>query len=321
MKSSVSPHMVALLILSTMAPLSAQNLSSSIRPLESASKADAIDGTAEQGFSEASVLPDRYEIPTSAKAQGTLPDARPVYAPQNVRTLETQIPNQRTVESVVDLGVLRNPSAYRKVLVNASTRPDEVSNGRLQSGLEMISAVYREAGKPSATADCLAISLAVEQQTKLDVARVLEIVEAEVTANPTCACEVVKSAIKASEADVQLVVNITETAITSAPDSMRIVSQCAIATMPESIGEVQALLARIDPNSGDGEIYSSKDSTKSAKSSKDAKQAEVASITAPMPPNPLDRPFPPLPPPIIIYPKPVSEVNPAPHYPSDKKSY
>ena len=48
---------------------------------------------------------------------------------------------------------------------------------------------------------------------------------------------------------------------------MRIVSQRAIATMPDSITEVQALLARLDPNAGDSG-YSSK-SSKSSKS-KDA---------------------------------------------------
>jgi len=311
--------MVALLVLSTIAPLSAQNLISSPRTLENSTKADSIYGNAERGFPEASVLPDRYEVPASTKAQGSLPDAKPVYAAQNVRTLESQIPSQRNVESVVDLSVLRNPSAYRKVAVSTGGQPYEVLTDGLETGLAMISAVYRESGKSNKTADCLAISLAVEQQTKLDVAKVLEIVEAEVSANPTCACEIVKAAIKASEADVQLVVAITETAITAAPDSMRIVSQCAIATMPESIAEVQALLARIDPNSGDGDIYSSKGSSKDtgdSKDSKDAKGAKVASITAPNLPDPLDRLYLPPPPPPIIYPKPVSEVNPAPYCPS-----
>jgi hypothetical protein len=311
--------MVALLILSSIAPLSAQNSISTTRSLENSSKADSVYGGSEQGFSEASVLPDRYEVPTSAKAQGSLSEGKPVYAAQDVRTLESQISNQRSVESVVDLGVLRNPSAYRKVAVSTAGQPYEISGDGLQTGLAMISAMYRESGKTQQAADCLSVSLSVEQQTKLDLAKVLEIVDAEVRANPTCACEIVKAAIKASEADVQLVVSITETAITAAPESMRLVSQCAIASMPESISEVQALLARIEPNSGDTEVYSTKGSAKSvyaATDSKDAKGAKVASISAPAVPNPLDRPYlSPLPPP-LIYPQPVSQVNPAPHCPT-----
>jgi hypothetical protein len=78
---------------------------------------------------------------------------------------------------------------------------------------------------------------------------------------------------------------------------MRIASQCAIATMPESVAAVQALLARLDPNSGNAEVYSSK-------SAKSAKSAKVAVVAEPAP-NPLDRLyFPP------IYPLPVSKVNP-----------
>jgi hypothetical protein len=303
--------MVALLVLSSIAPLSAQNSIGTARSLENSSKADSVYGASEQGFSEASVLPDRYDVPASAKAQGVLSEGKPVYAAQDVRTLESQISNQRSVESVVDLGVLRNPSAYRKVAVSTAGQPYEISGDGLQTGLAMISAAYRESGKTHQAADCLSVSLSVEQQTKLDLGKVLEIVDAEVRANPTCACEIVKAAIKASEADVQLVVAITETAITASPDSMRIVSQCAIASMPESIAEVQALLARMDPNSGDAGVYSSKDSSKSAK---DAKGAKVASISAPAVPNPLDRPYlPPLYPP-LVYPQPVSQVNPAPYH-------
>lgn len=311
--------MVAFLFLSSIAPLSAQNSIGTSRSSELSTKADCIYGRSDQGFSEAAVLPERYEVSSTTKAQGAVFEGKPVYAAQNVRTLEAQISNDRNVESVVDLGVLRNPSAYRKVAVSTKGQPYEVSTDGLQSGLAMISALYRESGKTHKAADCLSLSLSVEQQTKLDTAKVLEIVEAEIQANPTCACEIVKAAIKASEADVSLVVAITETAITAAPDSMRIVSQCAIASMPESIAEVQALLARIDPNSGDAEVYSSKNSAKSAyiaTDSKDAKGAKVASIIAPAVPNPLDRPFLPLPPPPLIYPQPVSQVNPAPYCPT-----
>ena len=91
------------------------------------------------------------------------------------------------------------------------------------------------------------------------------------------------------------------------------ISQCAIATMPESVAEVQALLARLDPNSGDADVYSSK-SSKDSKDATDVKDAKVAAIYAPPIPNPLDLPpsYPPILPPPPIIPPPVTNVNPCP---------
>jgi hypothetical protein len=96
----------------------------------------------------------------------------------------------------------------------------------------------------------------------------------------------VKSTIKVMESDVEEVVSIVDVAIHAAPRMMRMISQCAIASSPESLTEVQELLARYDPNAGEAGI-----DAKSAKSSKDAKAAitppsnDVAAL-----PNPLDFP-------------------------------
>lgn len=304
MKTSVSPHMVALFVLSSIAPLSAQNMVSTFRSSEISTSADALTDNTEQGFAARATLSGQYQVPALAKIQGDLPNPRPAYVAQDAATLDAHASSQQKVEAVVDLNVLRNPSAYRKVAVSTGGKPYEIEPDSLQNGLAMISAVYRESGKSEKGADCQALSLSVEQRINLNAAKVLEIVEAEIGANPTCACEIVKASIKASAADVKLVVAIVETAITAAPDSMRMVAQCAIASMPESITEVQALLAKLDPNSGDSGAYSSKDY-----SAKSAKSAKVASIDAPEVANPLDRPnlFPPDPP--IIIP-PVTKVNP-----------
>ncbi len=292
MKPTVSPHMVALLILGTIAPLSAQNLVSTTRSQEIGIKA---------------AQPGSFEVPAIEKAQGELPAANPVYAAQDSLNLEMQASSRRSVESVVDLDVLRSPSPYRKVA--SGTQPYEIEADSLQNGLARISAVYRAAGKSASSSDCPAISLSVEQRIQLDVSKLLEIVEAEIGANPACACEIVKMAIKASDADVAKVVSIVETAIIAAPDSMRIISQCAIASLPESIAAVQALLAELDPNSGDAAADSSKSAKSGKESAKDAK-GQVASIVAPPIPNPLDLPpFPPFVPPIIIPPT-VSDVDP-----------
>lgn len=131
----------------------------------------------------------------------------------------------------------------------------------------------------TAETDCVALAQTVNLEVTAEKNQVLEIVGKYVAASPNCACEVVKTAIKATEADSNTVAAIVEVAITSAPDQSRLISQCAIATAPDAISGIQAVLAKLDPNSGD--------STASAKSAKGGK--------APMPApkegwNPLDFP-------------------------------
>ncbi|MDP3851040.1 MAG: hypothetical protein Q8Q59_11080 [Luteolibacter sp.] len=163
--------------------------------------------------------------------------------------------------------------------------------------------------------DCQKLSLSVKAAVVAEQSRILEIVATEVASAPGCSCEVVKAAIEGSSADVPTVVAIVETAITAAPDQMRIIAQCAIAVAPDSLTKVQAVLAKFDPNSGE-----SGDSAKSAKGEK-APIGEVAAM-----PNPLDFPgkgpvgpppggpggFPVFPifPPVIINPPNVTNVNP-----------
>ena len=296
--------MVALLALSAVTPLIAQNLVGTTHAFEAGLKSDDLDGSSDPRFASMSVPSGRYEVPAMEKASGSLPDAKPVFASQDALTLNPRVTTApQNVESVVDLDVLRSPSPYRKIAVSTgNSQPYEVSPNSLQNGLARISAVYRESGKREKSTDSHAVSLSVEQRVKLDSSKVLEIVESEVTANPNLSCEIVKAAISASDADVPLVVSIVQTAITAAPDSMRIVSQCAIASMPESITAVQALLAKIDPNCGDAAVYSSK----SAKSAKSAKMATIVAAT----PNPLDRFYMPVMTPIITS-RPVTEVNPS----------
>lgn len=125
--------------------------------------------------------------------------------------------------------------------------------------------------------DCIAKSAFVKSAVAAKHAKVLEIVSAEVTASPTCACEVVKAAIEGCEADTKLVAKIVEAAAVAAPEQMRLVAQCAVAIAPDALADVQAVMAKLDPNLGES----------NAKSSKDAKEpvGEVAAM-----PNPLDFP-------------------------------
>ncbi len=307
MKTPVFPHMVALLVIGTVTPLFAQNPVSTLRSFESNHRSDVLSGLADSSFPASSGLTGRFEVPATEKVQGDLPDSRPVYAAQDALTLAPLPSASRNVESVVDLNVLRNPSPYRKLAVSANApMPYEIAENSLQNGLERISAVYRETGKPEKSADCSTISLSVEQRIRLDVSKALEVVESEVRANSACACEIVKAAISATDADVAMVVSIVETSITAAPEHMRIISQCAIASMPESVNEVQALLAKIDPNSGDAAVYSSK----SAKSAKSPKAAQTASIVSAPIGDPLNSLFMPVMTPLINTP-PVTQVDPS----------
>jgi hypothetical protein len=112
--------------------------------------------------------------------------------------------------------------------------------------------------------DCLELALSVKHAVEAKPSAVLEVVEKEVSANPDCACEVVKAAIQGAEADSKTVAIIVETASSAAPDKMRLVSQCAVAVAPEALGEVQAVMNRLDPHRG-AAGYRSKD----AKGAKD----------------------------------------------------
>ncbi len=155
----------------------------------------------------------------------------------------------------------------------------------------------------SAEIDCVQLAASVKAAAAAEQSKVLEIVSREVAAAPNCSCEVVKAAIEGSGADVAAVAAIVESAILASPENMRLISQCAIAVAPDALVEVQSVLAKLDPNSGE--------SVESAKSGKEP-AGEVAAM-----PNPLDfpgkgpvRPLYPMSPPVIINPPDVSNVNP-----------
>jgi hypothetical protein len=290
-----------------MAPLWAQSLPESprtndIRPLD----VNDLEGRDAKRF-ENSSRPGSYEVPAT-KASGKIAGEQDIFVSQDAATLGSSRGQRRDVDSVVDLSALRNRSDLVKVPVSAG----DAAAG-LPGELALISATYRAPGEAAETKDdCPAIALSVEQRIKLDPSKVLETVETEISSNSGCACEVVKAAIRASHADVGLTADIVETAITAAPETMRIVSQCAIAQVPEALSTIQALLAKLDPNSGDG--YSAK-SSKSGKEVLSAKSAKAVKPPVVDNGNPLDLPplGPPLMPPPIVVP-PVTDVD----YPHDE---
>lgn len=129
----------------------------------------------------------------------------------------------------------------------------------------------------------------------------LSTLEKAVLKDPDHICEIVKEAILISKANRELVAKIVETACLAAPEKMRIIAQCAIASSPDSLADIQMVLAKFDPATGDGGV-----SSKSGKESLD-KSGKV--VVPPQPPvQPLmiriDTPPPLIPfvPPVISYP-------------------
>lgn len=153
-----------------------------------------------------------------------------------------------------------------------------------------------------AAGDCLPVLERISStasRSKVDPIELLKQVDLEVTAQPGCSCEIVKAAILGTDCDDSIVGYVVETAIHAAPDQMRLIAQCAIATAPGSLDRVQEVLARLDP--GAGKSYS-------AKSSKSAKGLEVKPAASL--PDPLDVPIivpPPIPP--VINPPPSTRTD------------
>ncbi|MEP2775908.1 MAG: hypothetical protein ABJQ29_07135 [Luteolibacter sp.] len=289
MKIHVSPNVAFLISLCCALPASAQLIEVPLDKTAASEKTEGVYSPEKPSFAADKALSGVLQLPTVRKSKGDLSESKPVFVNQDALTLSTRTASAKSTKNVLDLSVLEETSAYRnatriKVQVSA-----EQASG-IQAGLAELSAAYQKPSEDSV--DCDALSLSVGHRIEVDLSKVLEIVEAEITANPNCSCEIVKAAIITSGADPELVGNIAEVAITANPDAMRMISQCAIAALPEALPNVQAVLAKLDPNRGDSS-YSAKDS----KSGKDAKDA-VASVTPPERlPNPLDKPFISFPPP------------------------
>ena len=100
--------------------------------------------------------------------------------------------------------------------------------------------------------DCVKLSFEIKEEVAANQSLVLQIVEKAVLANRDCACEIVKSAITATRADNKLIASIVEVAAVTAPEKMYLVALCAVAVAPDSSVDVQAVLAKLDPGTGEG---------------------------------------------------------------------
>jgi hypothetical protein len=129
-------------------------------------------------------------------------------------------------------------------------------------------------------ADSVKLSKAVKVAVSADSSKVLEVVAANIAINESCACEIVKAAIVASNADKKLVAEIVNTAILAAPSQIRMITQCAMATAPDAVSNIQAVV----------EKYGSAGGNHSAKGGLADEKGVIAPPEADGP-NPLDYPF------------------------------
>lgn len=178
-------------------------------------------------------IPDNQQLITPLSRASSFPEAEKLaLIQQDLRTLDPKPPA-------------------------AGNSPESPSNPSTLE-LEHWAALYRITGTKELPGHCGIVAASLKQKILQTPEILLEIVDAEITANPACACEIVKCAVSASQADTTVVVSIVRTAINAAPETMRVVSQCAIAEAPESLVEIQTLLARLDPGAGDSGQSTSK---------------------------------------------------------------
>jgi hypothetical protein len=151
-------------------------------------------------------------------------------------------------------------------------------------------------------ANCYKVSETVSKAVIANPDDVLKIVERQASTNSTCICEVVKAAIVASEAERKLVGQIVAAAIEAAPDQMRTIANCAIAVAPDALPNIQAILAKYDPQSGESYAASEKGGYEKGGYDKNPKDPIIPGVR-----NPLDGPYlipgePPLHPPFVTPP-------------------
>lgn len=144
---------------------------------------------------------------------------------------------------------------------------------------------------------------ATAERAAADPIELLRLIDEEVSAHPDCACEIVKAAILGTDCDDAIVGYVVETAVRAAPEHMRLISQCAIATAPDSLLRVQEVMARLAPAAG-----------KATKSAKSAKGKGVEVKPAATPPDPLDVP-------IVIIPWVPPVINPPPGTQTDFRRF
>lgn len=135
------------------------------------------------------------------------------------------------------------------------------------------------AGAPDTCSD---VANDVRTAVSKDPSKVLMIVEDALVINESCACEIVKAAIMASNADKALVERITQEAIDVAPKMAAIIAECANAVVPGSVAAAEPAAETVAAAEPAAETATAAEPTSSGKNPKNPVMPVV-------PPPPADR--------------------------------
>lgn len=108
------------------------------------------------------------------------------------------------------------------------------------------------AAAPVASADCYKVSKQAAKEISAQPEQALSILAKKISANKGCACEILKAAIVATEADKKQVAQMVEQAIELVPNKASLLTTCALAVAPDAHVEVMKVAAKYtNKNTGD----------------------------------------------------------------------
>lgn len=117
----------------------------------------------------------------------------------------------------------------------------------------LVGALLAVAAPVASAADCYKVSKQAAKEISAKPENVLAIVSKQIAANKGCACEIVKAAIVATEANKKQVAQIVEQAIILVPNKVSLVTTCALAVAPDAHKEIMAVSAKFVKNTGSGQ--------------------------------------------------------------------
>lgn len=115
----------------------------------------------------------------------------------------------------------------------------------------LVGAFLAVAAPASIAANAQAAAKRVEAAVKASPSTVLAVVKNEIAKDSGNACEIVKAAIVATEADKKLVAKIVDTAIATAPKKQNLIVACALAIAPDAHANVMAVSAKYNDGGDD----------------------------------------------------------------------
>lgn len=170
----------------------------------------------------------RYLVGTGLVRPSALMFGLPVRAPM-VKS-SAQAPG-----ATAPAGTVRTGADGRPVVLSPTLPPPKVHG-------------QTEATVPPKTGDlttCSELVGKLEKEVKAEPEKVLEAVRRALLENDACACDIVKTAIRASAASDDLVGQITEVAVSTQPARYKEIVECVVSVSPQSKAAVRAALARV----------------------------------------------------------------------------